>query len=454
MAPHPEPASFPKGHKVDQRYEIVQELGRGGFGRAYKAKDHGRFKEPCVLKEFIPAIEIQQNPQDLAKAKELFDREAAILYQLDHPQIPKFRELCCTTFHNQQRWLLVQDWVPGNNYGGRRLTEAQTMQWIWDLLPVLAYLHNRPQPVIHRDISPDNVVEGTVNGKKMPVLVDFGAVKQLASTSLARPGTIIGKKGYAPPEQGAGRPCPASDLYSLGISAWVLLTGKQPDDFQAQGSRWKQVGLTLSPGFVKILEKLTDEKLGSRYQNAAQVQTDLKPLLSSAPGPKTQPVVPSAPQPHRSKDPVSYFDWDRFHQKGDWARDLWQRLTDPAVQRYGRQVGLAAGTIVVMVVAVAWGSQWIQQRGNASEGGSTATTEPGGTPGTEGCSTEDIWKRYEALDRRATVPDLSPTIDDRFYQKFPEKVVNGERQSIQPEETRYIKAWCDLADQWLTDQGG
>ncbi|NET50775.1 MAG: hypothetical protein F6K09_19210, partial [Merismopedia sp. SIO2A8] len=108
------------GKIVGQRYQIQQQLGHGGFGRTYLAFDINRFNEPCVLKEFAPQV---SDPDTLKKAEQLFEREAGVLYQLHHPQIPCFRELLRVEVRRdvlsqsaQTRLFLVQDYVKGQNY--------------------------------------------------------------------------------------------------------------------------------------------------------------------------------------------------------------------------------------------------------------------------------------------------------------------------------------------------
>ncbi|NEZ56405.1 protein kinase, partial [Adonisia turfae] len=97
------------GTPLGARYNVLRELGEGGFGRTYLSEDLHRFKELCVLKEFVPQID---DPGLLAKAQELFEREAKVLYQLEHSQIPKFREL----MREGGQLFLVQDYVAGTTY--------------------------------------------------------------------------------------------------------------------------------------------------------------------------------------------------------------------------------------------------------------------------------------------------------------------------------------------------
>ena len=98
------------GNILGNRYQIVRELGRGGFGRSYLAIDLNKFSEQCVLKEFAPQVRGQD---ELVKAKELFEREAGVLYKLQHPQIPTFRELLRVNSSGSESLLLVQDYIDG-----------------------------------------------------------------------------------------------------------------------------------------------------------------------------------------------------------------------------------------------------------------------------------------------------------------------------------------------------
>ncbi|HEY9702114.1 MAG TPA: protein kinase, partial [Allocoleopsis sp.] len=100
---------IPVGTILQNRYRLLNILGQGGFGRTYLAEDLGRFQERCAIKELIP----DPNTTELMeKVKELFQREASTLYQIQHPQIPQFR----ATFEQDGRLFLVQEYVEGNTY--------------------------------------------------------------------------------------------------------------------------------------------------------------------------------------------------------------------------------------------------------------------------------------------------------------------------------------------------
>jgi serine/threonine-protein kinase len=273
---------------IGLRYRVKHQLGHGGFGRTYLAEDLNRFNEPCVLKEFAPQV---QGTYALQKAEELFEREAGVLYKLQYPQIPRFRELFRADFENQGHLFLVQDYVEGQTYRqlldarklqGMSFTEPEVMQLLIQLLPVLHYIHSAG--VIHRDISPDNLI--LRYGDQLPVLIDFGGVKQVAAAvsqyvqgqkyPIAAPETRLGKVGYAPDEQmQLGRAYPHSDLYALAVTVLVLLTGKEPQDSNSLPHRdWGQA-LNLSPTLSAVLERMRSPRSADRYQSAEEVMQAL-----------------------------------------------------------------------------------------------------------------------------------------------------------------------------------
>jgi serine/threonine protein kinase len=269
------------GNVLGNRYEIVRELGRGGFGRSYLAIDRNKFGEKCVLKEFAPQVRGQA---ELIKAKELFEREAGVLYKLQHPQIPAFRELLRVNQGGNESLLLVQDYIEGETYLDRlnqRLkqqqvfSEGEVVELLHDLLPVIDYIHKLG--VIHRDISPDNIIYRYRD--KLPVLIDFGGVKEIATTivsrySSAKISTRIGKQGYAPDEQMIrGNVSPPSDLYAVAATALTLLTGKEASKIYSPADavwEWRKY-VNLSPELGAIIDRLLQYNPQHRYQSVAEV---------------------------------------------------------------------------------------------------------------------------------------------------------------------------------------
>ena len=311
------------GLTLGDRYRLVRQLGQGGFGRTYLAEDTNRFSEPCVLKEFAPQVE---GTYALQKAEEMFEREAGVLYKLQHLQIPRFRELFRVNLEGKGYLFLVQDYVEGETYYSllearkqqkQRFSEAECTTFLLQILPVLEYIHL--MGVIHRDISPDNLI--LRSSDHLPVLIDFGGVKQVAATVASQfnqpvagspysRATLLGKPGYAPPEQmQMGTVYPHSDLYALAVTVLVLLTGKEPqeliDDYTLSWNWRREVNLG---SIGAVLDKMLSPRRGDRYQSAHEVLEALTKNLAVPKSAPTQPIrVPTqatlavAPSPHRVK---------------------------------------------------------------------------------------------------------------------------------------------------------
>jgi serine/threonine protein kinase len=269
------------GTYIGDRYRIENLLGQGGFGRTYLVSDRERFEALCVLKEFLPA---RSEENIVKKSLELFQREAKVLQKLDHPQIPQFLDW----FEDRGRICIVQEYIEGKNYWqilrerlslGQVFSEAEILQWLKDLLPVLDYLHKCY--VIHRDIAPDNIMLCWQSGK--PILIDLGIVKEAVTQSyyshMSNARTLgsvslVGKRGYSPPEQMLMGQCyPNSDLYSLAVTALVLLTGRSPTElFDSHSMEWQWHNyVELSDELENILRKMLAEKPKERYQSAKEV---------------------------------------------------------------------------------------------------------------------------------------------------------------------------------------
>lgn len=283
-----------EGTKVAGRYTIKRLLGQGGFGFSYLVEDTQRFGELCVLKELRP---VQKQGKFFQKAIELFKREAKTLHSIDHPQIPKF--MAC--FTQAKRLFIVQEYIDGVTYlkllqhrkkKSRRFTEAEMVYWLVHMLKVLDYLHSLN--IMHRDISPENVMYS--RDRNLPILIDFGLVNNTISDvlsesvtqgdSLQQDGpkdsvTAVGKFGYSPPEQMYGKCTPASDLYALGVTALVLLTGEHPRNLMGDKTldlQWEH-HITVSPRLATVLNKMVQQQPQDRFQSAAEVYQQLSPLL-------------------------------------------------------------------------------------------------------------------------------------------------------------------------------
>jgi len=303
---------LPPGTVLQNRYRLVNVLGQGGFGRTYLAEDLGRFQEHCVLKEFTPPA---GDAYVQAKSRELFQREAQILYRINHPQVPKFH----TILETDDRLFLVQDYVQGHSYRslldyrlqqGQCFGEAEIRYLFQQILPVLSYLHGPDCQIIHRDISPENIM--LRESDRLPVLIDFGAIREMATRfhdpdATAVQATTVGKSGYAPSEQiQTGRATASSDLYALAATALVLLTGREPQDLLDDRTltwHWDRYA-SISPGFGTILQTMLSYRPDARYPSARLVQQALQELESANPlAPASTTVVPTSPAPATAPTP-------------------------------------------------------------------------------------------------------------------------------------------------------
>jgi serine/threonine-protein kinase len=443
------------GLLLGDRYRVVSQLGQGGFGRTYLAEDTNRFSELCVLKEFAPQV---QSAYVLQKAEEMFEREAGVLYKLQHPQIPRFRESFRVNLDNKGYLFLVQDYVEGQTYHalldarrsqGLRFSEAEVIQLLLQILPVLEYIHS--MGVIHRDISPDNLI--LRRSDHLPVLIDFGGVKQVAATVASQfyqpvagtssPATLLGKVGYAPHEQiQVGIVDPHSDLYALAATVLVLLTGKEPQELIDDNTltwNWRRE-VNLSPTLGAVLDKMLSQRIGDRYPSARQVMQALTGNLAAPTSAPTQLPTP----------------------------DTEITFTPTPSQPSNRLFTLVGKILLVFLLLASaagvgwWGAnRWLQSRSNLSPQdtitpestpipSSTPTVKPQSTPSPQ-LSTEEQNRKEQLRDRRQQMG-----IQDKFYvdlvnQVFWDKYPNykGRTLSNSPKDAALRTEWDTIAAQLL-----
>jgi serine/threonine-protein kinase len=466
-----EPLPLNVGQVIDNRYQIVRILGQGGFGRSYLAIDKHKSGQQCVLKEFAPQV---TNPQDLEKAKELFEREASVLKKIQHSQIPRFHASIQAKIGTKDFFFLVQDYIDGDNYyqlldqrvsQGKTFSEEEIVNLLHNILPVIGYIHSLD--VVHRDISPDNLL--LRRSDNLPVLIDFGGVKQLPAskgfwvTQLAANGTILGKKGYAPEEQlRQGKVYKSSDLYSLAVTALVLLTGKEPKDlYDSYNGIWSWgKEIKVSPKLEAVLKKMLAHKINDRYQKAEQVLKDLPPVAItpiSTPQP-TKPVntyltklntMVVAPGRQRTKMLVS-----KFHQKTYAAVQV---LPIPAWLR-PFTVSLIGTTAVVLTGA---GAFFLVNSAVKAVSSITLPSLPGislpqlpqvNNPSTQPVSNRETSGSVEKLLSRRqqlAISDVyfTQVVNTTFHQRNPQ--LNGRSLTSSDEDKALREQWLNIGDDFL-----
>lgn len=287
------------------RYRVIRVLGEGGFGTTYLATDTQLpSQRKCVVKQLKP---IADNPQIHQLVLERFQREAAILESLGDgsDQIPSLY----ANFAEGDEFYLVEEWVEGDTLIQKLekeglLSESAVRKILGSLLQVLDYIHQHK--MVHRDIKPDNIILRWRDGK--PVLIDFGAVKETMGAMIDTQGMssrsiVVGTPGFMPAEQIAGRPVYSSDLYSLGMTAIYLLTGKMPPDLETDLTTgqclWQPWVSGLSAPFVTVLDKAIQSHPRDRFATAQEMRAavqatdsaDRGPVGSGASAQPTQPVA-------------------------------------------------------------------------------------------------------------------------------------------------------------------
>jgi serine/threonine-protein kinase len=252
------------------KLKVVRQLSLGGLSAVYLAQLDGN--RLVVLKEAVlpedGSVELRE------KAKELFEREAALLMRLKHKGIVAVLE----QFSDHDRNYLMLEYVNGQDLrqfvkqnGAQK--EAQVLEWAVQLTGILKYLHEQDPPVIHRDVSPDNLVlreDGSL------VVIDFGAANEFISKAT---GTFVGKQSFIAPEQFRGKAVTQSDIYAFGCSLYYLLTGKEPEALST--SNPKEVNPDVSDELAELVVSCTQLEARDRYQTAAQLLPVLRRLSST-----------------------------------------------------------------------------------------------------------------------------------------------------------------------------
>jgi eukaryotic-like serine/threonine-protein kinase len=268
------------GQQLGGRYQVLEVLGAGGFGRTYIAIDQQRPGEPkCVLKHLSFS---SQNADMLKQARRMFAQEATTLERLGkHDQIPQL----LAYFEEHGEFYLVQEFIEGYPMAseipeGTALSEAETIEFLQDTLSILVFVHD--EGVIHRDLKPENLIRRTRD--RAIVMIDFGAVKTIEAqiNPIRYTQSIpVYTTGYAASEQCLGRPQFNSDIYSLGMIAIQCLTGTHPTFLDADpysGSLLWKDQVTARPELIAILDRMTQYQSSNRYATPQDVLQDLAKL--------------------------------------------------------------------------------------------------------------------------------------------------------------------------------
>lgn len=255
------------GSVIDGKYEILRKIGQGGMSVVYLAMDTHLNKQWAVKE-----IRKKGNGKDDVVIVNSLLAEANMMKKLDHPSLPRIVDI----IDNGETIFVVMDYIEGESldkilleYGPQ--PEELVIAWAKQLCDVLSYLHSQKPPIIYRDMKPANIMlkpEGNIK------IIDFGIAREYKEQSLADT-TVLGTKGYAPPEQYSGQTDARSDIFALGMTMHHLLTGIDPRG----GEKYVPVRMwnpELSEGIEIIIDKCVQPAAENRYQNCSDLLYDLE----------------------------------------------------------------------------------------------------------------------------------------------------------------------------------
>lgn len=255
------------GAVIDGKYEILRKIGQGGMSVVYLAMDTHLNKQWAVKE-----IRKKGNGKDDVVIVNSLLAEANMMKKLDHPSLPRIVDI----IDNGETIFVVMDYIEGESldkilleYGPQ--PEKLVIAWAKQLCDVLSYLHSQKPPIIYRDMKPANIMlkpEGNIK------IIDFGIAREYKEQSLADT-TVLGTKGYAPPEQYSGQTDARSDIFALGMTMHHLLTGIDPRG----GEKYVPVRMwnpELSEGIEIIIDKCVQPAAENRYQNCSDLLYDLE----------------------------------------------------------------------------------------------------------------------------------------------------------------------------------
>jgi serine/threonine protein kinase len=268
------------------KYQITESIGKGGMAEVYKAY-HARLNRYVTIKVLHSYL---AEGQDFTAR---FEREAKAVAALRHPNIVQIHD-----FDTEDGlYYMVMEFIDGGTLQARmtELSKTGTYMPVKDVLLIihqvaeaLDYAHK--QDIIHRDIKPSNILLDSLGNA---YLADFGIARVISATQFTSTGALIGTPTYMSPEQGQGLELtPVSDIYSLGIILYELLTGRVP--FVADtplavihkhiNMPMPRLGLlrpALPPALEEVMRKALAKEPADRYQQAMDLVHDLENVLTS-----------------------------------------------------------------------------------------------------------------------------------------------------------------------------
>jgi eukaryotic-like serine/threonine-protein kinase len=334
-------------------YEIVRELGHGGMGQVYLVRN--------VISDRLEAMKILL--PDLAEQRDLearFMREIKLLATLEHPNIAQLR----TAFSADDQLIMIMEYVEGDTLAHRLergpFSVADALNYIGQVLNALTYAHGKG--IVHRDIKPANMML-TPNG--VVKLMDFGIAR--SNRDVTATGVTLGSLDYMSPEQVKAEPTDArSDLYSVGVSLYEMVTGQRLFNstssysiMEAQVKQIPRAPIELQPSLPAALNDIImiaiAKEPGKRFQSAEAFRNALggvsvSAAAAAAAGPPAAAITPLPPPIALTPPPAAFTPTPAAYTP----------LPQPV--RASRHVGWIIAAAIVVLVAVFGGTQVFRSR--------------------------------------------------------------------------------------------
>lgn len=256
------------------KLKVLRQLSFGGLSAIYLCQKDGR--QLVVLKEAVIPESCKEEVRE--KAIELFKREAQLLVKLDHPNIVKVLD----HFVEGGRNYLLLEYLNGQDLrqfikqNGAQ-SEKDVLLWAAQMAAILQHLHSQDPPIIHRDLTPDNLI---LASEDSITLIDFGAANEFIGTAT---GTLVGKQSFIAPEQFRGKAVVQSDLYALGCTLHFLLTGEDPEPLSQ--SRPRQIKSDVSSKTDELVALLTTMEVEDRIQSASEAYERIQQIIGAGSDP-------------------------------------------------------------------------------------------------------------------------------------------------------------------------
>ncbi len=246
---------------------IVRHLALGGLTAGYLAQLDGG--KQVTIKESVVPDDVDSQLKE--KAREMFAREAKLLMRLSHPNIVTVLDY----FVEQGRSYLMLDYMSGQDLRqyvrqNGAVRESVALEWALEIARVMEYLHTQDPPIVHRDLTPDNLI---VRNDNQIAVIDFGAANEFLGNAT---GTFVGKQSYIAPEQFRGKATTQSDIYAFGGTLYYLVTGSDPEALSQSAP--EKIKENLSPALVQLVKSCTALEARDRPQSAAEIVEQLEQM--------------------------------------------------------------------------------------------------------------------------------------------------------------------------------